>query len=84
MNLKTFLRNLQTLEAKEEFASRCGTTFEYLKQVAYGGKPCGIQLAVNLERESNGDLVRERLRPNDWWKIWPELAERTPVPEDAA
>jgi len=29
-----------------------------------------------IERATNGLVTRQDLRPNDWWLIWPELAER--------
>jgi len=32
-----------------------------------------------IERATNGLVTRRDLRPNDWWAIWPELAEQEPT-----
>jgi len=32
--------------------------------------------AAAIERATNGAVTRQDLRPNDWWLIWPELAEQ--------
>jgi DNA-binding transcriptional regulator YdaS (Cro superfamily) len=52
---------------REAFASRCGTTYDYLMQVAYGNKNCGETLAICIDRESGGAVNCEDLckRP-DW------------------
>jgi len=33
------------------------------------------QWANAIERATGGVVTRKDLRPDDWWKIWPELAE---------
>lgn len=49
------------------FAERCGTSFDYLRQIAYGERTCRESIAINLERESLGALRCEVLRPDvDW------------------
>jgi len=30
---------------------------------------------VAIERATGGVVTRKDLRPDDWWKIWPELVE---------
>lgn len=73
MNLLEFLKTIPT-DQRGEFASRCGTTPGHLNNVAYRYKPCGPELAVNIERESGRLVTRPDLRPDDWDRIWPELA----------
>lgn len=59
--------NAIPVEARDSFASRCGTSFNYLRQVGYGNRPCPEKLAINLERESNRILLCEELCPEvDW------------------
>jgi DNA-binding transcriptional regulator YdaS (Cro superfamily) len=59
--------NAIPVEARDSFAARCGTSFNYLRQVGYGNRPCPEKLAVNLERESNRILLCEELCPQvDW------------------
>ena len=51
---------------RKEFAERCETTFQHFKNVAYG-KDCSPELAINMERESEGALLCETSCPNvDW------------------
>jgi len=30
---------------------------------------------VSIERATGGAVTRRDLRPDDWWKIWPELVD---------
>lgn len=54
-------------DEREAFAVRCGTTYAHLRNVAYGQKPCGASLAINVDRESCGAVRCEDLRPDvDW------------------
>lgn len=59
--------NAIPVEARDSFAARCGTSFNYLRQVGYGNRPCPEKLAINLERESNRILVCEELCPEADW-----------------
>lgn len=62
--LLEYLAALPNVESREAFAARCGTSLAFLKQVAYGHKPAGESLAINVDRESVGFVVCERLRPD--------------------
>jgi hypothetical protein len=72
MELKTYLKGLDGDDAREKFAIRCETTIGHMKNVMYGFKTCGTDLAVSIERESCGAVTRRELRP-DWARHWPEL-----------
>jgi DNA-binding transcriptional regulator YdaS (Cro superfamily) len=66
MDLKTFWLSMPVPE-RQAFAERCGTSFGFLRNVAYGQKTCGEKLAIAIERESAGRLRCEQLRPDvDW------------------
>jgi DNA-binding transcriptional regulator YdaS (Cro superfamily) len=43
-----------------------------------------IERCVQIERATNGAVMRWDLRPDDWAAIWPELAERADAPKPAA
>lgn len=60
--------------ASDEVIARTGTTRGYLKQIAYGNKQASAMVAASLERETQGLITRQSLRPDDWQAIWPELA----------
>jgi len=49
-------------------------------QWATGLRPIPIERCVAIEQATGGVVSRRDLRPNDWWKIWPELRE----PDDIA
>lgn len=83
MDLATYLRELPE-EQREAFAVAAGTTRYHLRNVAFSGKPCGIELAVGIERESRGAVKRWDLRPDDWHRIWPELVGRKGSPKAPA
>lgn len=66
MNLIDYL-NAIPVEAREAFATKCGTSFDYLRQVGYGNRACSEGLAINLERESKRQLLCETLCPKADW-----------------
>lgn len=72
--LKTYLMKLSVAE-RAQFAERCGTTWPFLRNVAYGYRVAGEKLCVSIEKESIAAVTRRDLRPDDWADIWPELAE---------
>lgn len=84
--LKTYLRGLPDDEAREAFAGRCGTSLGHLRNCSNGYRPCAPELAVSIERESARAVRRWDVRPEDWYRIWPELigtegAPAVPTPD---
>lgn len=76
MDLKPFLKSLPDTAAREAFALRCGSTIGHLTNVANGHKPCGTELAVCIEAESDRQVTRQELCPETWRARWPELREK--------
>lgn len=74
---KNFLMGLSVTE-RGEFAARCGTTWPFLRNVAYEYRKAGEKLCVRIEQETGGAIDRKDLR-SDWREIWPELIEVTHV-----
>lgn len=74
MNLRTYLDGLPR-GGVTDFARRVKRSSVYLSQLAANqdGRVAGAELAVIIERESESAVRRWDLRPEDWWKIWPEL-----------
>jgi len=65
MQLKDFYLSM-TADQRDDFAKRCGTTLGQVRNVAYG-RNCGEALAISIERESQGVVRCEDLRPDvDW------------------
>ena len=66
MTLSEYLKTMDK-EGLEAFAKRCGTSVGQLKQVAYGNRRASAGLAVCLDRETEGAILCEALRPDiDW------------------
>jgi DNA-binding transcriptional regulator YdaS (Cro superfamily) len=66
MNLHEYLKPLES-DALLAFAIVCDTRPGQLKQVAYGNRRPSASLAINIERESQGRVTCEELRPDiDW------------------
>ena len=68
---------------RKELAQRCGVADAYLYQILSGRREASAELCVVIERESEKQITRQQLRPNDWRRIWPELAEATETPQPA-
>lgn len=69
MQLADYLKALSSdqRDGIKRFAERCGTSAGQLKQVAGGHRRAGESLAINIERESGGEVRCEDLRPDvDW------------------
>ena len=66
MDLKTFFMAMSVGE-RDAFAERCQTSRQHITNIAYGMKPCGEKLAVDIDRESGGVVLCDELRPDvDW------------------
>ena len=66
MDLKKFLLSLPAAD-RDDFAARCETTYAHLRNIAYGFRQAGEKLCIAIERESQGAVRCEDLRPDvDW------------------
>lgn len=74
MDLKPYISNMPEPD-RELFAKKCGTTLGHMRNVMYRYKPCAPELAVAIWKESNGAVTREELRPDDFWRFWPDLTQ---------
>lgn len=61
--------------ADEKGVSETGTTRAYLRLIGYRQKTASAEMAVGIERATSGLVTRQMLRPDDWRRLWPELAE---------
>lgn len=50
-------------------------------QWASGVRPVPIERCLDIERVTDGAVRRRDLRPDDWWRIWPELIGADGAPE---
>lgn len=67
MDLRTYLKSLGSIEEREQYAKRAGTTLGYLRKVLSTKQSVSVKLAVSLARESGGAVRIESLKPDvDW------------------
>jgi hypothetical protein len=79
--LKTYLSGLGSTEARDDFCRRCGTTWGHVRNCIYEFRPISDELAVAMERESDGVLRVEGLTNHGCWvrhrdPAWPVKAGR--------
>lgn len=77
MDLKTYLSTPSALSVTE-LAARIGAksaTQVRQWQHGYSGRVPGPEYCVKIEHVTDRKVTRQDLRPTDWQKIWPELAE---------
>ena len=84
MNLRTYLDNIPR-GGLTEFAGKLGISSIYLSQLAarQDGRVPSAELCVAIWNESGRKVTREELRPDDFWKIWPDLSHLAPASEGA-
>lgn len=70
-SLRAYIDQLP-LKDREDFASQCGTTWAHLRNCMYGMRVPSAALAMAIERESGGKVLRETLRRDDAHLIWPD------------
>lgn len=82
MNLRTYLDE-RPRGGLTELAGKLGISTVYLSQlsVRQDGRVPSAELSVQIERVTDGDVPRWTMRPDDWWKIWPELIGRDGAPQ---
>ncbi|MCW9687989.1 transcriptional regulator [Proteus terrae] len=72
MELKKYIDSLEWGGAKE-LADQLGVSKSFLSQMASGVSAISPRRCVEIEIATNGAVTRRDLRPDDWYKIWPEL-----------
>lgn len=64
-------------------ATRLASSLEipltYLSQMATGDRSTSPEKAFSIERFTCGKVTRQELRPDDFWRIWPDLAHLAPT-----
>jgi len=73
----------KTLAARERFARRCGTSTQYLTQLALGIRRAQPDIAIRIEQASYGIVRAEHLCPNFDW-AYAKVRRVVQVPEPDA
>ena len=79
MNLPTYLQTPGLNKAA--FAREIGVSNAMLYQFEKGIRPVPHKYGAAIEAATGGLVTRQILFPNDWRRIWPELARRRSAPQ---
>lgn len=64
---------------------RCvGVSPALVYQWRTGRRPVPVEHCADIERVTSGEVSRRDLRPDDWQRIWPELADPAPTQQEAS
>lgn len=84
MDITAIARACSVFGGASALAAKLGVTVGAIHQWRGGQRPIPIERCVEIEHLTAGEVSRIHLRPNDWHRIWPELAamhpERVPAP----
>lgn len=80
MNLRTYFASpgaLTVAEIKERIGVKSDAQIRQW-QHGYSDRIPNPEYALAIERATDGKVTRQELRPNDFWKIWPDLSHLAP------
>lgn len=72
MDINTYLN---TVESAASLSRKLGISPVLISQWKSGTRPVPIERCPDIERATEGAVSRRDLRPDDWERIWPELAK---------
>lgn len=73
MNLNQYLN--QPNISKIDFANNLKVTNGMVSQWLSGHRPISPEKCLAIENYTKRLVKRQELRPDDYWKIWPDLPE---------
>ncbi len=68
------LEYVKTQSTQRELAGKLLITPVLISQWANESRPVPPERCVEIEIATDGVVSRRDLRPNDWMRLWPELA----------
>lgn len=77
MNLKQYIQ--EERGNATALAEKLGVSISYLSQMAAGKAPVSPARAGDIFKFTNGKVTRQELCPDDFWRIWPDLAHLAPA-----
>ena len=58
-------------------ARHLGVPPSFVAKMSEGDKPVPVSHGAAIEQFTHGAVTRQAMFPNDWQRIWPELADAT-------
>ncbi len=70
-------RAAEIVGSQKALADLLGVTRSAVNQYKADGRQVPVEHCAAIERATGGRVTRRDLRPDDWERIWPELAVST-------
>lgn len=67
-------RAIEVVGGPSKMASLLGVSAQAVCFWRDGKRRMPVEMCPAIEVATSGEVTRQNLRPNDWQKIWPELA----------
>lgn len=80
MTLNEYLKHAGKLSIEELGKAINVNNLDQIRQWqhAYAERKPSPENCFAIERATKGDVTRQELRPDDFWRIWPDLAHLAP------
>jgi DNA-binding transcriptional regulator YdaS (Cro superfamily) len=72
-NITPVVEACKIVGSQVEMARALGVTPAMVNQMCKGLRPVPVEHCATIERLTEGKVTRQTLRPNDFWRIWPDL-----------
>ncbi|MEY5098938.1 MAG: hypothetical protein RJA36_1657 [Pseudomonadota bacterium] len=83
--MTTLATAVEALGGQAKLAALIGVRQQHVWNWLNRGDAVPPEFCVAIERATDVKVTRRDLRPNDWWRIWPELVTADhPIPVEAA
>ncbi|CAB3952777.1 transcriptional regulator [Achromobacter piechaudii] len=82
MKLSTYLS--QKRGRMVALAKAIGAHVPDVSRWASGKRPIPLEYGAAIEKATGGEVSRKDEWPDDWARIWPELADPAPAQQEAA
>lgn len=79
MNLKDYTE----AHSQAALAKLIGYAPSFVNQWVNGNRPVPIEACVLIWNATEQQVTRQELRPDDFWRIWPDLAHLAPAASKA-
>lgn len=71
---------IDTVGSQKKLGELCGFTQQAVYKWLHGKAKIPPAICPSIEQATKGAVSRKDLRPDDWMRIWPELANTEQIP----
>lgn len=70
---------ISVVGSQKSLATQIGVVQSAVANWLKRGSTVPSEYCLQIERATKGAVTRQELRPDDFWRIWPDLAHLTPA-----